>query len=211
MRVGYFYELMNRPVFVTEKLWYEIMSGPFELEDDSFLYLARPTGKMLPPEEFVERRYYIRVARAGKELIRLGEARMEDKLQFRKVDMIRIADRVHDIGNSASMRYLFGDQPTYKLKDYQFSVAKIHNKKDWMKEPMMPELADIAAGNIKLVDMKLSVNGFKYLKKAKVENLKELVSLTPIELEEICHGNKTVIQEFENVAAKFGVYFVKLP
>ena len=62
---------------------------------------------MLPPEEFVERRYYIRVARAGKELIRLGEARMEDKLQFRKVDMIRIADRVHDIGHSAGMRYLF--------------------------------------------------------------------------------------------------------
>lgn len=68
MRVGYFYELMNRPVFVTEKLWYEIMSGPFELEDGSFLYLARPTGKMFPSAEFVERRYYIRVARPERNL-----------------------------------------------------------------------------------------------------------------------------------------------
>lgn len=76
---------------------------------------------------------------------------------------------------------------------------------------MMPSLPNINAEQIKLVDMKLSVHGFKYLKRAEIENLRELASLTPLQLEEICHGNKSVINELEQIVERFGIYFVKLP
>ena len=48
MRVLPFYYIMNRPVFVSEKQWYEILAGPLELEDGSFLYLAGVSGQIFP-------------------------------------------------------------------------------------------------------------------------------------------------------------------
>lgn len=211
MRVRYFYELMNRPIIVSDSLWYELLSGPFPLEDESLLYLARPTGQMFPSGEFAERRYYIRIARAEKELIKLDEERMDDKLRFRKLKILRIADQVHNIDNDELTKYFFPGGTPVNLQDYQFYAAKIHNKKDWMDKPTIPELPDINAEQIGLIDMGLSVHAFKYLKKENINNLKKLVSLTPIELDKICHGNKKVIQELEEVAAGYGLYFVKLP
>lgn len=66
MKIMPIYKLMNRPVLVTTKAWYEVMSGPFELEDGSFLYLARASGQIFPSKEFSERRYYIRAAQKEK-------------------------------------------------------------------------------------------------------------------------------------------------
>ena len=211
MKIMPIYKIMNRPVLVTTKGWYELMSGPFELEDGSFLYLARASGQIFPSKEFCERRYYIRAARKGKTLIPLDETRMGDKLYFRNVQLVRIADRIHDIGNSDWSIHMFGNQPSYIFAPYQFQIAKIHNKQEWMNKAMMPSLANINAEQIKLVDMKLSVHGFKYLKRAEIENLRELASLTPLQLEEICHGNKLVINELEQTVERFGGYFVKLP
>lgn len=211
MKLVPIYEIIKRPVFVSNKLWYEIMSGPFQLEDESMLYLARATGAIFPPKEFAERRYYIRVARAGKELIKLDENRMGDKLQFRKLELLRIADQIHDIDDGALTRSILPNRPAYRFHEYQIYVAKIHNKQEWMAKPMIAGLPDINAERISLIDMKLSVHGFKYLKHAKIENLKKLVSLLPSELDEICHGNKDVIRELEEVVAGFGVYFVQLP
>ena len=211
MKIIPFYELMRRPVFLSKSIWYEILSGPFPLEDESVLYLAKPTGQIFPSKEFSERRYYIRIARVGKELIKLDETRMGDKLRFRMLELLRIADQIHDIDDGASIRYFFPNRPAYRFHEYQIYVAKIHNKKEWMDELTIPQMPDINAEKIGLTDMKLSVHGFKYLKHAKIENLKKLVSLLPTELDEICHGNKNVIREFEEVAARFGVYFVQLP
>ena len=211
MKIMPLYKIMKRPVVVTKSLWYELLRGPYELEDGSFLYLARPTGQMFPPLEFQERRYYIRIARAGKELVPLNEERMGDKLRFRRINPIRIADRVHDVGYDALASYFFRDAPSGQFAKYQISVAKIHNKNEWMDIATIPALSDLDAEKIKLTDMKLSVNGFKYLKRAKVENLQQLLSLMPSDLEEICHGNKAAIQEYERAAESFGMYFVKLP
>lgn len=201
MRVLPFYYIMNRPVFVSEKQWYEILAGPLELEDGSFLYLAGVSGQIFPSKEFSGRRYYIRVCRNGKDMIPLDEERMGDKLYFRTTKIRGIADMIHDTGAAGG----------FWLNKYQFSVAKIHNMDKILDMPTLPVLPDLNAEDVDLMTMSLSVQAFKYLNRAKITNLKKLVSMTSIELEEICHGNKAVIQELYDVAARFGVYFVKLP
>ena len=205
------YTIIRHPVLITEKGWYELVRGPYELEDGSYLYLARATGKIFPDSEFASRRYYIRIARAGKETIRLSEERMDDKLLFRGIKVNRIADQIHMIGDYIDEYFGRKGTQAAALKDYVFTVAKIHNHKEWMDEATIPLLPNINAEKIRLVDMGLSVQAFKYLLRAKIDNMKKLVSLTKDELCKICHGNEAVMDEIEKVVEKYDLYFVKLP
>lgn len=59
MKIMPIYKIMNRPVLVTTKGWYELMSGPFELEDGSFLYLARASGQTFHRKNSVNAVIYI--------------------------------------------------------------------------------------------------------------------------------------------------------
>ena len=211
MKMKPMYTMNDRPILITEKIWYELIRGPYELEDGSYLYLAKATGRVFPDSEFVKRCYYIRIAKARKETIHLNEERMGDKLYFRRIMVKRIADRIHNIEIIPDVQFGFKKNQSWALGKYDFTVAKIHNHKDWMDKPTIQSLPNLNVEKIALKDMGLSVHGFKYLKRAQIDNMQKLVSLTEDERIKICHGNERVLEELEKVVESFGLYFVKVP
>ena len=107
----------TQPIFVTDKNHYQTVAGPFELKDGSILYLLRPFGIFLPPKEYSERRYYLRICNNSMQKAYDDESFFGEKLHWRKADVCRIVNAYYDI-NFKKLQ---------SLQKYTFYIAKIHN------------------------------------------------------------------------------------
>lgn len=191
----------TQPIFVTNKNYYQTVAGPFELKDGSILYLLRPFGRIFPSKEYSERRYYLRICKDNIQKAYEDDSFFGEKLHWRKADVYRIVNAFYDMDF----------EKPQGLQKYNFYIAKIHNDVSQIETSFKTALTTINPQDITLVDMNLSVYTFKYLRRANINNLQELVSLPPNRLEAICMHNDEVLKEIYALYAAYDIPFLKLP